>query len=382
MSALQGCLAAVLTRVLGKLPFQLAELAEPAEPAESVDSVDSASPASPASPANSEPTTLTANDKDRQSGLSVAEQAAELKSTLDGDDTELLNSFLSKARARRQARHQAKADLGLSDAAGQQQANASDSAHVSSHQQPARVLGQLDSNLASARQPRKDPEDSKLHSRVDSAVGDCAAAAASPVCRRSSRVSRTPRTTISLRRAKGTEFVFLQRTEAQEIALATRRNTKRNKGDAQLPPVVLEGLARQAGRSGSVEPAAKQAEEPCDPRDAPGPKRVRWNELRLVEFEGQERHLAAKRLRRGARDRDNADASLTTDTTHPTPTSHPTHTTHTARASSIPVPAASTPSARRVRRLGPSATATSGASRRRPGRLDFSGMLKSVKSQT
>ena len=94
-------------------------------------------------------------------------------------------------------------------------------------------------------------------------------------CRRSGR-TRLPRpqkapavnpSTIPVRRSNGTEFVFLQRTDAQQIALATRSNTRRNKGEAVMPKVKLQALSERQ-KSPSKSPVKKRK----------GSKEVSWND--------------------------------------------------------------------------------------------------------
>ena len=50
---------------------------------------------------------------------------------------------------------------------------------------------------------------------------------------------------IPLRRSNGTEFVFLQHTDAQQIAMTTRSNTRKNKGEALIPKKKIELLSSQ-----------------------------------------------------------------------------------------------------------------------------------------
>ena len=72
-------------------------------------------------------------------------------------------------------------------------------------------------------------------------------------CRRSARTRspappKTPSgapSLIPVRRADGTEHVLLQRSGAQELATITRANTRRNKGHAKPPKLILENLAPQ-----------------------------------------------------------------------------------------------------------------------------------------
>lgn len=113
----------------------------------------------------------------------------------------------------------------------------------------------------------------------------------SSTTRRSTR-TRTPRVpprtnipafqnSLSLRRAKGTEFVFTQRTEAQELSLTTRKNTRQNKGSSLLPVFTLMVLAiKQAPNEASPGP-----ENSTIHKKGGSGKRVCWNDARLVEFE-------------------------------------------------------------------------------------------------
>jgi len=83
--------------------------------------------------------------------------------------------------------------------------------------------------------------------------------------------------TIPLRRADGTEFIFLQRTEAQELALATRSNTKRNKGEAMMPKYFLQALAAQGKDAQPRSPVRGRRK---------GSKQVSWDE-QLAYFDAQ-----------------------------------------------------------------------------------------------
>ncbi|KAL4932187.1 uncharacterized protein BDV17DRAFT_255088 [Aspergillus undulatus] len=210
-----------------------------------------------------------------------------LRSSLDGDDTALLNNFLSKAKAKREAKAAAEAEAATVIAADPEDRieKEQEAEPVSPPKQQVfveiptperRALEALDANTSSPQRSPSKPEKDDDGS-------------ASPVARRSTRVrglqrAAAPtgfRTTLSLRRARGNEFVFLQRTEAQEIALQTRRNTKQNKGDATLPKFTLQGLTRQTPDSGptAVESSRKPSNKPK--------KNVSWNDSRLVEFEGE-----------------------------------------------------------------------------------------------
>ncbi|KAB8213162.1 hypothetical protein BDV33DRAFT_210463 [Aspergillus novoparasiticus] len=85
--------------------------------------------------------------------------------------------------------------------------------------------------------------------------------------------------------SRGTEFVFLKKTEAQELALATRRNTRQNKGDAMLPKYTLQILAEQTTDSEATSEDNKSARDSS--RRCASAKRASWNDERLVEYEGE-----------------------------------------------------------------------------------------------
>ncbi|KAL4976692.1 hypothetical protein BDW66DRAFT_150846 [Aspergillus desertorum] len=221
-------------------------------------------------------------------GMSPAQEStlvrSALRRSLDKDDTALLNDFLSKAKAKREAKAVTDAEAASTMIASdpedkepeQPQQN---QVFVEIPTPERRVLEDLDTNTSSPqRSPSKQDEKNLSEGDNDSA---------SPVTRRSTRVRTLQRAitpsskmTLSLRRARGNEFVFLQRTEAQEMALATRRNTKQNKGDALLPKFKLQELARQIPDSNpeSVSGGARKNNK--------SKKYVTWNEERLVEYEG------------------------------------------------------------------------------------------------
>jgi hypothetical protein len=224
-----------------------------------------------------------------------------LRSSLDGEDAELLNDFLSKAKAKRAARAADPEDAEAMDVSSSSPSSEESPEVECSTPRSRRVLEELNTNS---------PSPVKLHispSKFDVMRGTDGAndqdkivpretkeedAPPSPARRRSSRTkdSSAPnvRNTISLRRAKGTEFVFLQRTEAQQIALATKRNTRLNKGKSVAPNVALEALAQQASeenRQSSSEPN-ESSRNGTSLRGLTKPrKQVTWNEERMAEYE-------------------------------------------------------------------------------------------------
>lgn len=224
-----------------------------------------------------------------------------LRSSLNGEDTALLNTFLSKAQAKRAAK------VAVTNPEDADTAEKSSSPEVSpdtesSTTRSRRALVNLDANSPSPVKVQVSP------SKEGAIPGDEARendnikyfkedeAPASPACRRSARVKAPAttgppvRSTIALRRAQGNEFVFLQKTEAQELALATKRNTRQNKGHSVLPRHALEAMALQ-GADSSTSDSDKQSKSnrkgsSKSRADAPR-KNVSWNEEHLAEYEDE-----------------------------------------------------------------------------------------------
>lgn len=216
-----------------------------------------------------------------------------LRSSLDGEDAELLNNFLSKARAKRAAKV-AMAEENVEEEKVTKEEEVPDMPTPRSR----RALEELDTNspspspqkvrLPSPKKPENPPA-SPIRKEIvyndKEHTGD-EKQQSSPVTRRSTRVRVPPRTTtsairntLSLRRAKGNEFVFLQRSEAQELALVTRKNTRQNKGSAVFPKYVLQDLAQKSSKKGSPNPTPSANKKG---------NRVCWNNAHLVEFEDGE----------------------------------------------------------------------------------------------
>ncbi|KAL4945404.1 hypothetical protein BDV06DRAFT_184837 [Aspergillus oleicola] len=288
-----------------------------------------------------------------------------LRSSLDGEDTALLNNFLSKAKAKREAKAAAEAEAATVIAADPEEEEEKKDEEAEPIQPPRqqvfveiptperRVLEALDANSPSPQKSPSKPEKERNNS-------------ASPVARRSTRArglqrAAAPtgfRTALSLRRARGNEFVFLQRTEAQELALQTRRNTKQNKGDSLLPKYALQGLARQTPESSPT--TDENARKTGKPK-----KCVSWNEDRLVEYEGESSEdelaqgpttTAKPAVPAKPADKKRAASSRASQSTSALKTGGPVEKAAavTAAAATTASPTASAASrTRRVRRLGP-----------------------------
>ncbi|TQB72717.1 hypothetical protein MPDQ_006510 [Monascus purpureus] len=216
-----------------------------------------------------------------------------LQDSFDRENTELLNSFLSKAIAKRAANAVTAIQSIEEPPKGEGPVK-----EVPTPPPTRRALEEMDANspsphLKQQASPCKVDDGDKPADIDVAADHNDEEQSGSPVVRRSTR-TRTPRvtprvtppsTTIALRRPKGTEFIFRKRTESQELSLTTRKNTRYNKGDAVLPKFVLEALAQQE----EDKTCCSENETDQKPtRRRSRAKHVTWNEQRLVEYEGEE----------------------------------------------------------------------------------------------
>ncbi|KAJ5659767.1 hypothetical protein N7507_006218 [Penicillium longicatenatum] len=291
-----------------------------------------------------------------------------LRSSLDGSDTALLNDFLSKAQAKRAAK------AALMDQEGDvtkkvSSAEESPEAEMTTPRS-RRALDVLDTNSPSPAKP-----DNSV-TKLDVPVGDEASenevskvimeeepAPGSPSCRRSTRVKAPTvnpphvRNTIALRRAKGNEFIFLQRTEAQELALATKKNTRLNRGDAVPPQYVLEALAKEQSEGTSQTEGDRKGVSRSSTR-----KSVTWNDEQLAEYE-DERQSPEVSGDKGNSSSDDVEDSTRSRSASTRPekraSSQLQESSSNAESGSTPGPAnaptTAPPRSRRLRRLGESA---------------------------
>ncbi|RHZ68584.1 uncharacterized protein CDV56_109698 [Aspergillus thermomutatus] len=291
-----------------------------------------------------------------------------LRSSMDGEDAELLNNFLSKAKAARAAKAAA---MTVQDAAAEK---ACQEVSDGPTPQARRVLEELDANSPSPSKVQlypvkaSDPADGPVwddQARKNDDAEEDKNQAASPV-RRSSRnraAKVPPQTTtptlrtLTLRRAKGTEFVFLQRTEAQELALATRRNTRHNKGDAVMPKYVLQALGERSQNTNLDVDDGKAARDPGRKRTG-AKKYVTWNEERLVQYQGENNREGGERKRNDVADA-GVEAAVNGTDKKKAASSRSTRSQTSVKtggdeevAASTTAPATAAPKARRVRRLG------------------------------
>ncbi|KAI4169378.1 MAG: hypothetical protein LQ343_005771 [Gyalolechia ehrenbergii] len=196
---------------------------------------------------------LSATETNRDE-MKVAEPVNEVKtsprkSTRSGtrfsDDTSMLKDFLSRAQARKQAKD---APIKANPLAGS----------TSPCGSPRKALANLDSNSSSPRKAHEvanragtPPGKVRLGEvrldNIDETTGD-----PSPVRRSTRKRLPAPAKTatgapsfIPVRRADGTDPVVLHKSVAQELALVTRTNTRRNKGQSKPPSIFLKTLGIQ-----------------------------------------------------------------------------------------------------------------------------------------
>ncbi|KAK7515301.1 uncharacterized protein IWZ02DRAFT_62551 [Phyllosticta citriasiana] len=105
---------------------------------------------------------------------------------------------------------------------------------------------------------------------------------------RTTRIPSTPAAPnrIPVRRADGNEPVVLKKTEAQELAIATRTNTRRNKGGAVAAPARLKKLQAEAlkAESSPSGPPLVCSNPEIEIFEA---SRIKWDQ-QLVYFQGKE----------------------------------------------------------------------------------------------
>ncbi|KAK4696640.1 hypothetical protein P7C71_g1309, partial [Lecanoromycetidae sp. Uapishka_2] len=177
------------------------------------------------------------------------------------DDTSMLKEFLNRAQAKKAAKTPAlpKPDL--------------PQPQISPRRSPRKALGSNDDSALSpqksrdiANRPGTPPGKPQVEGH-DSDDGDEISAEPSS-CRRSTRTrlpapSKTPPgapSFIPVRRADGTDPVVLQKSQAQELAMVTRANTRRNKGQSKPPLLALHDLPVETAECASITRArGKQA---------------------------------------------------------------------------------------------------------------------------
>ncbi|KAI2794797.1 hypothetical protein POX_a01398 [Penicillium oxalicum] len=204
-----------------------------------------------------------------------------LRSTLSGEDAMLLDEFLSKAQAKREAKaavleNVMEAELAFITPSVED----SPCSTKQTTPRPRRALEDLTTNSPSPTKAQISP--SKIHLVVGNEAFDHVNV--KPL----RRMKKSPLREV-LHIDEGTEFIFLKNTEAQ-VALTTRRNTKVNRGSAVMPKYVLMAMAQEESSSpgddtqGGLQP--DRVHSGSRKTTSKSRKTVTWNEERMVEYEG------------------------------------------------------------------------------------------------
>ncbi|KAL8693057.1 MAG: hypothetical protein Q9224_003828 [Gallowayella concinna] len=159
------------------------------------------------------------------------------------DDTNMLKEFLSRAQARKLAK-----EVTLTASSGAARS-------TSPRRSQRNALATLDSNSPSPHKPRElahqpgTPPNKASLEGVQRQADKEWRVEVSPVRRSTRKRVPAPAKTgtgapsfIPVRRADGTEPVVLPKSVAQELALVTQSNTRRNKGQSKPPAIILKSL--------------------------------------------------------------------------------------------------------------------------------------------
>lgn len=165
----------------------------------------------------------------------------------EGDDKEVLHAFLTRAKAKKAAGTMLSPERRVRK---EKQCSTTYSPQTRSRT----ALAALDENSPSPTKTRKPAATVNKINDHDTILSKMPVT--SPLRKsnrtalpRPQRLQNSTQSAIRFRRSQGTEFVFLQKTEAQQIAIATRSNTRKNKGEAVQPKTKLETLSTQISLS-------------------------------------------------------------------------------------------------------------------------------------
>lgn len=229
------------------------------------------------------------------------------------DDTNMLKEFLNREKAKKAAKKL-------------QGPEYTPAPMISPRRSPRNVLAEIDSNSPSPQKPRDlanrpgtPPGKQNLEAVDLDDLDELAEELTS--CRRSTRKRLfTPAKSISgvpsfipVRRADGADPIVLQKSLAQELAIVTRANTRRNKGQSKPPKVTLQTLSTEASEDAMVAVTGHQ-----------NSKSVGWDETLVYYRNGsdskegkQEKQPKVRRLRNlGAANGTPAPKKLMTDSSN------------------------------------------------------------------
>ncbi|KAF9700275.1 hypothetical protein EKO04_001214 [Ascochyta lentis] len=207
------------------------------------------------------------------------------------DDTAILKSFLSRAaasKAERSAiitRRESLENRRDSDIVRHALASPRKALEEKDPNSPSKVDSESTFDLATTPALSPEIEESASPTLDQAEIEDGTDAKSGRGSRRSSRAKKSrlpaPATTtqpqasnkIAIRRADGTDPVVLKKTDAQELALITKNNTRKNKQGAFVVSLRLLKLQAEA----ILSPSTPLDDEP--PRDpVPGRRGIRWDE--------------------------------------------------------------------------------------------------------
>ena len=168
------------------------------------------------------------------------------------DDTSMLKEFLNRAQAKKAAKTPGLTAVDLPKP------------QISPRRSPRKALGSRTGNDISPQKPRDEPNRPGTPPRkpqVDALDSDDGEEVSAEItsCRRSTR-TRLPApikgvpgapSFIPVRRADGTDPVVLQKSQAQELAMVTRANTRRNKGQSKPPLLALQDIPAEIAETAS-----------------------------------------------------------------------------------------------------------------------------------
>ena len=168
------------------------------------------------------------------------------------DDTSMLKEFLNRAQAKKAAKTPGLTAIDLPKP------------QISPRRSPRKALGSQLGNDLSPQKPRDVPNRPGTppgKPQVDTLDSDDGGEISAEItsCRRSTR-TRLPAPVkgipgapsfIPVRRTDGTDPVVLQKSQAQELAMVTRANTRRNKGQSKPPLLALQDMPAEIAETAS-----------------------------------------------------------------------------------------------------------------------------------
>ena len=202
------------------------------------------------------------------------------------DETMLLKDFLSRTQARRAASQSTEPSTPAAKSPPRKRSTRKPLHPLNANSPSSTKSGGL---VAESESPaRTTDENVPAEEALDKPIADLASQ------RRSTRTrpvvsTKTPLSVpsfIPLRRADRADSVILQKSANQELSIATRANTRRNKGRARLPKMMLVELAKLAKLAEREDSQiVKQDDDGVFHGQRAAIKFVRWDESQLVQYQ-------------------------------------------------------------------------------------------------